>query len=505
MTPQLAYVGFAMIATGLLAHHAVDRAGTFALAHLVGGALALAAAGVPALRRLRRACGPDARRALARGTATIALALIAGVAVVLAAERSALRFDWTLERRFELAPATIAACNALGDGLRATLFHENGDPRARRTRLLLEALARSCSLEVHVQPLERHARRAERFGIASGNRVVFESGGRFQAVERPSDGAIYAALRRLRPSDGALLVALRGDGGGDFERVDDAGHSLLRAVLADEGYRIRGVLTASLAEVPGEADAVIALGPERPLRPQALDALRRYLDAGGGLVALIEPGAETGLEALLAAYGLASPDALVVDPAAGALPGRTAGIDPIAAHYGAHAITRGLDANRVTLFSGARSFALRKASPDDRIHALALAGPESWLSEDPSALERRSEHPETAGARRDYHPLAVSGSYRRASGETRIVAFGDRDFCSNRHLRAAYNLDLILNAIAWVSRRDREIAIRPKAVPPSQFPLPVGHALRSFYGVGLLVPEILLIAGGLVWLRARNQ
>jgi hypothetical protein len=503
--PQLAYVGLAMVATGLASFYATDRAATFVLVNLIGGALALAAASVLALQRLRLARSPDSLRAIGLGTAKIALALIAGVGLEFAAERTGVRFDWTFDRRFEIAPSTIEACKEVGTGLRATLFHTSGDPRIRRTRLLLGTLGRNCPVQVDVRPLERAAPEIDRFAIGSSNTVVFELGQRFETVERPSEGAIFAALRRLRPTTRGVLVTLRGEGEGDFERVDGAGYSGLLEALTDEGYEVRGVVTASMEKIPEEAEAVVVLGPRRSLRPEAIDALRRYLETGGSLVALIEPGAQTGLEDLLAEYGLASPNAVIIDPVAGAREARAEGIDPIGSHFNTHSITRGLDANRVTFFSGARSFELRKARPDDRIQGIVLASPQSWLSEDLSVLDRRSGRPDPGGARRDYHPLVVSGSYQREAGETRIVAFGDSDFCSNRHLRAVYNLDLILNAIAWTTQRESNIAIRPKAAPPQHFPLPLANSLQTFYGVGLLIPEILLIAGGLIWLRAKNQ
>ncbi|MFB3117714.1 MAG: Gldg family protein, partial [Myxococcota bacterium] len=306
MTLQLAYVGLAMVATGVATFYAVDRAAPFILVNLIAGALALAAAGVLALRRLRLASSPDSLRAILLGGSRIALALIAGVGLERAADHSGVHFDWTFERRFEIAASTIEACNAAGTGLRATLYHAAADPRVRRTRILLETLGRGCSVQVDSRSLERAATEIDRFAIGSSNTVVFELGPRFETVERPSEGAIYAALRRLRPTSGTVLVALRGEGEGDFERVDDAGYSDLLEALSDEGYRVRAVVTASISAIPEEAEAVVVLGPRRLIQPQAIDALRRYLETGGSLVALIEPGSQTGLEELLAEYGLAS-------------------------------------------------------------------------------------------------------------------------------------------------------------------------------------------------------
>jgi hypothetical protein len=107
-------------------------------------------------------------------------------------------------------------------------------------------------------------------------------------------------------------------------------------------------------------------------------------------------------------------------------------------------------------------------------------------------------------AREDYHAIAAAGRYPRAGGEARIVAIGDSDFASNRYLRALYNLDLALNAVHWAVERESEITLRPKLRTPKQFPLPIQSTLSTFHGVGLLVPELLLLGGGLVWLRRRQ-
>ena len=56
-----------------------------------------------------------------------------------------------------------------------------------------------------------------------------------------------------------------------------------------------------------------------------------------------------------------------------------------------------------------------------------------------------------------------------------------------------------------MSERDDAITLRPKAGATIQFPVPVVNSLRAFYGVGMLIPELLLLAGGLVWLRQRGS
>ena len=56
------------------------------------------------------------------------------------------------------------------------------------------------------------------------------------------------------------------------------------------------------------------LAPRRRLPDSAVDALRRFLRRGVGLLAMLEPGRQSGVEALLAEYGLISPQAVLIDP-----------------------------------------------------------------------------------------------------------------------------------------------------------------------------------------------
>ena len=502
---ELGLAGLVAIVFGLGSFYATDHFGAFSLVNVVAGGLAVAGALALGARRLRVVGGRHSRPVILRGLALIAGAAAIGMALERAADRADVRFDWTFERRFELADATRKALAELPDTLQATLFYDELDPRIRQTRLLLATLAREGGLRLKEQRLEDVSEDEDLYGIGSSNTVVLELGDSFETVERPTEGAIYEALYRLRQiGDRRTLVLLRGEGEGDPEDIGELGFSGLATALQTEGYRLRTVVTAAMSEVPEEAAGVVVIAARRTIPDKALAVLSRYLDGGGRLVAFLEPGVNSGIEGLLATWGLVSPDAVLIDPASGAFEGRALGLDPVAYNYEGHPATRGLNSNRMTVFSGARGFKLRRPRPGDEVKRLVLASPRSWLSEDLSVLHRRKGEIDRKGARQDYHPLVVAGRYPRESGEIRIVAFGDSDFASNRYLRTLYNLDLVLNAIHWAIERESEITLRPKIRDTVQFPIPVENTLRTLYGVGLLVPELLLIAGGVVWLRSRS-
>jgi hypothetical protein len=507
MRRELALLGFVGVAFGIGFYYAVGELGPFGVTNLVGGALALLAAGALALRHWSQRRRTAPRGPLFETALWIVAVSWGAVLVERAAHLSQVRFDWTFERTYELAPATIEqlACLARGGSTTLTLYYDQFDPRLRTTRSLLDVIAGEGATKVEQRRIEDHPDEADRFAIGSSNTVVVAHDGRFEVVERPSEGALFEAFARLCDAEGMLLYLTVGAGEGDASQTGDVGFSGLAAALETEGYRLRALESAAVREIPADADAVVLIAPERRLRAEALAALRAYLERGGRLVVFLKPGLTSGVEELLSEWGLRSPDALIVDPASGPVEDEAAGLNPLAFNYSAHPVTRGLSRNRMTFFRHARSFELHKTRVEDELKGVVFASGRSWLHPDPASVGTRTTPAKPPGAREDYHPIAVAARFPRGAGrEARIVAFGDRDFASNRYLRTLYNLDLVVNAVHWVVEREPAITLRPKYASVIQFPLPIQNSLRAFYGVGLLLPELMLVAGGLVWLRRRR-
>jgi ABC-type uncharacterized transport system involved in gliding motility auxiliary subunit len=257
--------------------------------------------------------------------------------------------------------------------------------------------------------------------------------------------------------------------------------------------------------VPADAAGLLVIGARRALRQEAAAGVERYLEHGGRLVALLEPGVRSGLEETLERFGFAVPDALVIDPAAGPLEGAPAGVNPIVAAYASHPITRGLSNRTLTFFLRARPVeAVRKPKPEDELVSLAFTGPRSWLDFDPAAVHGASLPRPPPGTHFQRYSLVAAGRYPRPSGEARIVVFGDADFATNQYLRSLYNLDLLVNAIHWAVAREEAITLRPKLLTPDQDPLTPQQTLGMLYGIGLFVPELLLIGAAVAWLRRRG-
>ena len=379
MIGGLALVGVIVLAFGLFTRQALGAETPFVIAHLVVGGAAIALAAGLGLLRIGRSRQPALRgpalRAIGGGVATSLVALLVYWGVV----QADVRLDWTFEGRFELSDATETVLAELSAPLALNLYFDPGDPRIRNTKLLLEEFAHGHAVSVDVRRIDEHPEDEDRYGIGSSNSVVVVLGDRWELVERPSEGALYQAISTLVRDPMRVLYVTVGGGEGDFERSDDLGYSGLRAALESEGFEPRPLPLAIVDEIPADASAVISIAPRRALPDAAREALARYVDHGGRLVVFLEPDTTTGLDPLLESLGITPKRGVVVDPASGPIEGDAPGRNPIASSYASHPVTLGLEANRMTFFRGARSFALRKARPDDRLRAVVLTSGMAWI------------------------------------------------------------------------------------------------------------------------------
>ena len=331
--------------------------------------------------------------------------------------------------------------------------------------------------------------------------------GRCEGVGYPSEGSITTALLRLLTARTIRAYFLLGHGEIDLADESDDGYGLVRDVLRDEGIEPRGWIGPSRRAVPEDADLVVVAAPERNLLPPEIEALQRYLEAGGRLLALVEPGIETNLHALLERWGFGLPEGIVADRATSPLLESPRPVTLVVQSFSAdHPVTRPFSPRTMMLLPTTRSVrAERKPAPEDRISEIVYSSPYAWIESDvPAALHGRPIQPDPDELQGREIPLAAAARYPRGDHEARILVIGDRDFARNRNLYSLYNRDLLLNAVHWLVEQDRRLALRDKFWTPRQDPLTPQETLTFFYFFAFALPEVLLLLGIHAWHRQRR-
>jgi hypothetical protein len=504
-------------------------------------AVPAAAAGAALLAALLVNLGRAGRYFTARRLATILnvalmCALAGGIVVVanvLAARRYAI-WDWTFKRAYSLSERTRQIVETLPRRVTAHVLVPSGDPALFHIRGMLDEYRAIAPERFAVEYLnpgndpEELEKRVLAIGVdprkLPGPRpsvVIFASADPGAAVPRTK----VVDAKSLFDYDYSMdpeRPQIRGFKGEeqftravlDVSRVKPSvayflsGQGEMEPFASERGRRIRGLETAlenlswevksltldfgpssKTREVPEDCDVLAIIGPKTRFDDRELGAIRDYLERGGRVLLMAEPGVEqrpgtssvyledTRLDVLLKDYGLALDPAMIHDPA-------TARADFVfgvrfQGESAAHPITRPL------LGLG---IACGTAQPPDakaKVQAILSTTDAAVAVKDLDAVLVRGRDPESAAAERGPFVLAAAvtkdlpaattataaaGAEKR---EARLVVVGDASIASDDLTsRIVGQMNFVLNAIAWLGERNESISIAAK--PPEVLTLQLG-------------------------------
>lgn len=452
----------------------------------------------------------EARRVGTFGTSALvstALSIAIVAALGFFAARNPVRFDWTETGVHSLSDQTKKLLAGLERDVEVTALYGRVE-------------------QIQVEPiLERYGYESERFRytLADPNERpdLVESlgidrerlaqgilhvaiGDEQTVVDEVSEQAMTNAIVKITRTGEKKVYFLTGHNERPVEGPgadEPTGFGRAAEALANENYTVAPLLLATSGAVPEDADALVIAGPTRPHLPQEEAAIERYLEAGGSVLVMVDPNANTNLYGGLARWGVDLGADVIVDRLQ-ALFGRAT--TPLVAEYPAHPINEGL--REPTVFHQARSV---RARPDarDRFDEIARTSAESWAERDLSDGRAERGPDDLAGP----VPVAVAGTFAVAGTEEngegeggRLVVFGDSDFVTNQLIDAYRNRDLFVNSVNWLLGDVEAISIRPSLARASRFN-PSQEQFGTIRYLSLFVlPELIAVIGvGAWWWRRK--
>jgi hypothetical protein len=464
------------------------------------------------LRRFQGFSGARSRHVVLRWSAIAGAVLVAVVAANFLGRYWHSAIDLTADRRYTLSDQTLEVCKqfsgrAAEEPLRVLLLEDT--LIARDVGPLIRAYGTACSgLQVSRLSSADAPPEAQVVLEAMDATVIVCHKARCEGSGFPSEENITNALVRLSRERKIEVHFLVGHGEADLASTGQHGFSALTGLLRDEGIHLEALVGPAREEVPETADVLIVAAPERDLLSREVDALERYLLAGGRLLVLLEAGVATNLERVVERWGFELPAGVLVDRSHSPLLEDPNPLTLLVNSFNPfHPVTRKLSRRTMLLMPSARAvLPVRKPEPEDEVVALAYTSRGAWLESDmESAMAARAVGWDPGELGNRELPLAAAGRYPRERGEARIVVIGDRDLASNRLLGSLYNLDLVLNAVLWLAEDETRIAIRSKLWTPDQDPLTLQQTLAYFYFMAFALPELLLLLGIHAWYRQHGS
>ncbi len=513
--------GIVLLLFGLASYGLTWRFDLWTAIHVAGGATLLLAAiflNLAGFRSTVSSRGTREQVQAAAGTALFCGILIAGNVL---AFRHPWRYDATEKRIHTLSEQTNSVVRGLDKPVELLAFLQAGDPsREEIEDLLARYRAASPRIAWRIVDPEREPQLADQLRVTRKGVLVARSGeASAQTSGDPNVGITEGAVTNLilkvtRPGP-HLVHVLTGHGEpSPDDQQTPAGLGLLADALREQNFEVRRLLLATEPEVPADAAVVLVAGPRKPLLEHEVAALRRYLDRGGRLLLLLDPGEASGVEALLADYRIAVGDDVIVDREQIPFLGARLGLDPIVESFPPHGVNRGFE-ERV-LFRQARSVESRTEGGIPGVEARVIAETRtgSWAEKAWRDMLRTGRVSQDAEDRDGPVPVAVAAE-RPAPTEAgeagtspdrraRLVVVGDADWVRNGQIGDFFNREWALNVVEWLSGQEDLVAERPRTFRASRLEMTQAGFSNLFRLSVLLAPEALVILGLGVWWRRRS-
>jgi len=458
------------------------------------------------------------------GTSAVSVVLVIGILVMagLLANRFPYRWDVTKDQSQSLTAMSRALLPEVKHPLTMTAFFPEGHAERQRAKEVLQMYGyanREVTFRI-VDP-EREPLKAKEAGYRYPGNVLLEYQGRRQMTEKTDEEALTNAIRRLLKPEVKKVYFLTGHGERTPQNRERTGFSNAGKALENEGYKVEELNLLTKAEVPQDAAVVVVAGPNKPLFPNEVAALKTYLVGGGRILLLLAPFQDAGLKDFLTGYGVGLNDGMILDMNQLTQAIGVNAIMPIAMQYGPHRITQDFT-NVVTIYPLARPLILKQGIPGVTLLPLVTSTNTSWEKLGQEWIkgekgdfdsQKDKQGPFTLAALvelKPQPPKAEKGKTPQPKAKKEeekkpyLVVFGDVDFAGNAYFNLSGNGDLFLNTMNFLAAEEKQILVRREESKAQPLTLTGWQAWFLFLTSLVALPLIMLAAGVRAYLRRRG-
>lgn len=445
----------------------------------------------------------------------IFVAILVGITLIV--HRFPGRLDLTEGKQYSLSGQSQKMVKGLKKDVWIRAFFQEGNPGKKKAEALFEAYA-TFNPRIHFQFIDpdRQPSLTQQYGVRHYGALLLESGGKTQAVASADEAGITNGLLRLFQEKVKKVVFLTGHGEKSPRDAQKGGYSLARGILEKENYQVEEMSLLTGNGLPEGTACLVIAGPKKPFFPAEVEALKKYISAGGRLILMLEPYQDGGLKEWLAAMGLILNNDMVIDKVSRVFGGDY--LIPMAGSYGRHPITDNFTV--ATFYPTARSIGLSPSPVSGvRVDVLVRSSNQSWAETNKAKLEKGEASYEAGQDQKGPLNLAVlihfsvkeqKGSHKDPGAKEdktsrgRVALFGDSDFADNNYFNLSGNGDLFLNTVNYLTEEEALIAIRPAKSAVRPLSLSPAQASALFVIPMILLPFLVIGAGIFVW-RSRRK
>ena len=427
------------------------------------------------------------------------------------------RFDITQSQRNSLSDTMQTMLKKLDKPIDVTAYVPDDAVVRKNLKQLIEQYKiyhKDINLEF-VNP-DLDPARAEKDGIAYSGQLLLKYGDKKETINSVDEQNVLNVLQRLSREKERIIIFLEGHDEASPLNDKPNGMSKLSEVLSKKGFNLQPHNILRTQSIPDNASFVVIASPKMEYLETEVDLISKYIEQGGNLLWLHEPGEIFGLDNIEQQLGIELQVGTLLD--ANQDLQRMLGIQHPAAiaiiDYGPSELTTDLAAH--TLFPFATTVERDLDGDPEGENSFWKYQPilttliTSWLeSGDIQGNVKFDDEADKAG------PLAIGMTLKRENitavnpdtkviPEQRIVVLGDSDFMRNNYIGQGSNLELSSNIFNWLSADDELLSIKNNVAVGTRLNLTkAGRIGLTLLWLGL--PLALFGFGLWRWIRRRNR
>lgn len=348
--------------------------------------------------------------------------------------------------------------------------------------------------------------RAKADGIQYSGQLLIKLGDKSEAINSVDEQIIINVLQRLTREKSQLVVFIEGHG--ERSPFDDKSSGLTNftKILEGKGFKFQPHNLLRTQSIPKDTSFVVIATPNKDYLEGEVKIIKEYIDKGGNLLWLNEPGGIFGLDDLEQQLGLEIQEGTLVD-ANQALQDmlgiKHPAVIPII-DYGQSELTKDLSAH--TLFPFATAIIRDEAEKDLPWKYLPLLTtlPTSWL--ETGKIQGNVKYDDATDRP---GPLDIAQSLIRkkpeGKGDQRILVVGDGNFLLNSFIGQGSNLEFASNIFNWLGEDDELLSIKAITAPDATLDMSGWALYGSALYFLLILPIGLILTGTVRWIRRRKR
>ena len=413
-------------------------------------------------------------------------------------------FDWSRDNRNTLTDTSRLVLEQIDQPMQITVLARNSATERQRFRRAIEKYQKYKSdIDLHFLDSDTELDQANELHLYNAGQLRIEYKSRYEIVDQLNERGVTNALQRLSRDSKSWVVFLSGHGERDPFNENNQGYSTLKETLETGGIEVQDINLLETTTIPDNISVLVIAAPQAELLEGEEKLIIEFVDRGGNLLWLHEPGRNEQLSLLAKKLGVTWRDGTIID--ANQQLRSILGIQHPAVvtviEYQEHAITKNL--NHQTLYPFAVGIEAN-SELDWIVQPLFYSLPRAWsetnlLSGDNVVFN--SEDGDTAG------PLLMATALTRISEKKavqRIVIIGDSDFMANSYIGHGENLKLSVSILQWLANEDERISLVPYQPPDISIEFSNVAIASLASGYLLIVPLGVIFIGIFIGIRRRK-